>query len=116
METFHCAPDDSSYIGQRIDKYFGEVIDILNFNQRAREVFIEIEYKTPHREDEGNAKLYPTDDRVGYLRARDHLIACTLEIRDVTNFLDVAMVCTLTPELLARIQDFSELLQDKSNR
>jgi hypothetical protein len=110
METFHCAPDDASFMGERIRGYFAGVVDILDYNERAKGAFLKIEYKTLHFEGE-DAKLYPTDDKAEYLTAHGVMIAFILIKRTPLNYIDVVMGCTLTPELLAQFQSHKELLR-----
>lgn len=103
VETFHCAPDDTEYKGERIATYFEEVVDILYYNDKAKEAFLSIEYKTLCFED-ATGEFFRTNDRVGYLKAHGALIAFSMETRTEFDFIDVTMVCTITPELLLQLQ------------
>ncbi|HUD04663.1 MAG TPA: hypothetical protein VMR59_01625 [Patescibacteria group bacterium] len=102
IETFHCAPDDSSYKGERIDRYFREVIDLVGYNDRAKAAFCRIVINTLGFED--GPKLDPTNNFTHILTVQHRQVAFALETRDEFNFIDMVMVCTITPELLAQLR------------
>jgi len=109
MEIFHCAPDDSSYKGERINRYFQEVADLIGYSKKAQEVFLKVYVNTLGFED--GPKLAPTNDFTHILKAEGQIVAFVLETRDDFNFIDVALACTITPELLEQLRSQTHLLK-----
>ena len=105
-EYLHCAPDDTEIKGKLIDEYFQRVIDLLGYDQKAIEAFLNIESHEIYFEGT-DGEMYPTDDRITTLSAHGTLVAFAFETRDAGNFIDFSLVCTITEDSigLLRIKD-----------
>ena len=106
-ETFTSISADEN-VGKRIDRYFGEVRDMIGYNRRAWEIFAEINYMQIMRNL--GAGDVVTDDVLSWFIVQDRLVATALQRRDGFNRTQVALSCYLTPEMLASLRSSPELL------
>ena len=108
-KTFTVTTGDEK-LGERINLYFEEVIDIIGYNRRALGIFANIEHMEIMR-NTGHGEVI-TDDMLSWLLVQDRLVATALQRRDGFNRVQVALVCYLTPETLMTLRSDPELLAD----
>ena len=111
-EFYHCAPDHAEEMGKLEEDYFGRVMTLLGYSQRARSHFLYIESKIMAFEDASG--IYPTNDRITTLKAQSQLIAYAYQTRDDKNFIDYSLVCTLNQETLDILRANPALLEEQS--
>ena len=82
----------------RLDAFFGGVLDLLGYDQRARDVFCEVRSGEITKAG-GDESRYSADDRVTMLLVRGKVVATAVEIRDDFNFTQVLFAHYVTPEV-----------------
>ncbi len=95
-----------------IDKFFGEVMDYLDYSQKAREIFVHIEAEILKRRDK-QGHLLPTDDILTLLIVQNFVAASVLQWRDEQNYAQVLSACYLTPRVVTELKKDKRLLVTK---
>lgn len=113
-ELFTVNTGEGERIQEAINIFFGEVLDYLEYNRKARESFTKIESRVLQRLDNHN-RPFPTDDLLTLLIVRDYVAASVLEKRDERNFVQVVSACYLTPQIVKELKKDERLLSTKNN-
>ena len=97
-DTFIVDPSEGAFIQDKIEAFFGEIIDYLGYGQAATLAFARVksyELRTPTTE---------TDDRITLLIIRDRLTAAVCKLRTDFNFVEVSFAHYLSPELVGLLK------------
>ena len=106
--------DEVERVKEVIEQFFGNVLDFLEYNPKARKYFTKIESMVLQGLDQQN-RPFPTDDLITLLIVKDYIAASVLEKRDERNFVQVVSACYLTPEIVKDLKKDRRLLGTTNN-
>jgi hypothetical protein len=91
-------------IENRANEFFNSILDYLQYNERAREVFVKIEgfHIVRHLD---TTMFTGSDEYIRLLDVRDLRIASVMSTRDDFNYCQVASAHYLTPALIERLRE-----------
>lgn len=113
-ELFTVNTGEGQKVQDVIQHFFGEVLDYLEYNQEAIELFTSIETRILQRQDE-HGRPFQTDDLLTLLRVQDYITASVLESRDERNFVQVVSACYLTPQIVEELKKDKRLLVTRTD-
>lgn len=100
--------DEERVISEEKDKFFSDILDVLGYEQHAKETLAEVEFYElafPYQIGVDKTAIQVTDRRIEILFTRGQMIASVLSNRNQGNFWEVGFASYLNPPLVAMLKD-----------
>lgn len=99
--------ENQEQVAEEIDRFFGSVLNVLEYTEEELRAFVERTSSVLHDYDTEGV-IHPTDDRITLLSARGKVIASVMETRTEFNYVQVSSASYLNPEMIRGIKHLGE--------